>query len=133
MSLTSSRATIQIEGKRRGLPVAAGVKIYQGGLVMLSGGYAAPGAAAVGCIGLGMAEETYDNTGGAAGAILAEVRAGVFCFANSSADPVHAAQIGQNCFIVDDETVAATNGSNTRSVAGEVFNVDASGVWVRFQ
>lgn len=133
MSLTSARATIQIEGKRRALPVAAGAKIYQGALVMLSGGYATPGAVAVGGVGLGMAEDTYDNTGGAAGAINAEIRAGVFCFANSSTDPVGAAQIGQNCFIVDDQTVAATNGSNTRSVAGEVFNVDASGVWVRFQ
>lgn len=132
MSLTSPRATKQVEGKRRAVGVGANAKIWQGGLVMLSGGYAVPGAAAVGAIGLGMAEETYDNTGGAAGALNAEVKTGVFCFQNSSADPVPASQIGQNCFIVDDQTVAATNGSNTRSVAGVVFNVDADGVWVRF-
>jgi hypothetical protein len=35
-------------------------------------------------------------------------------------------------FIVDDETVAKTNGSSTRSVAGICRGVDAQGVWVEF-
>ena len=34
------------------------------------------------------------------------------------------------CYVVDDETVAKTNGTNTRSRAGVVVDVDAQGVWV---
>ncbi len=41
------------------------------------------------------------------------------------------ADIGKLCFIVDDCTVAKTNGSATRSRAGTVEDVDASGVCVR--
>jgi hypothetical protein len=132
MSLTAPRATVQVEGRRRLLPVAANATIYQGAQVMLQAGFAAPGAAALNCLGMGMADETVSNAGGAAGAVSIEVKTGVFCFANSAADPVPASQIGANCYIVDDQTVAATNGANTRSVAGEVFNVDSSGVWVRY-
>ena len=32
-----------------------------------------------------------------------------------------------------DQTVAKTNGGNTRSRAGKVFDVDADGVWVDFR
>ena len=34
-------------------------------------------------------------------------------------------------YIVDDQTVAKTNGSSTRSAAGTIVDVDAQGVWVR--
>ena len=132
MSLTQARATIRVDGRRRRIPVAAAAKIFQGGLAMLQGGFAAPGAVAVGCLALGMAEATVDNTGGAAGALSVDIDTGVFCFDNSATDPVTTANIGSTCYIVDDHTVGATNGTNTRSPAGEVFNVDASGVWVRF-
>ena len=54
-------------------------------------------------------------------------------FANSaSADLISLADIGADCYIVDDQTVAKTSGTNTRSVAGKVFDVDADGVWVDF-
>lgn len=132
MSLTAPRATIQVEGKRRQFPVAANAVIQQGAQVMLQAGFAAPGALAVGALGLGMAEDTVSNLGGAAGAQVIEVRNGVFCFANSTVDPVPLSQVGQNCYIVDDQTVGATNGTNTRSVAGVVYNVDSSGVWVKY-
>lgn len=39
--------------------------------------------------------------------------------------------MGADCFIVDDQTVAKTNGTNTRSRAGIVAAVDADGVWVQ--
>jgi hypothetical protein len=34
--------------------------------------------------------------------------------------------------VVDDQTVAKTNGSSSRSVAGIIRDVDADGVWVEF-
>ena len=62
------------------------------------------------------------------------VEKGVHCLANSSsADAITLADIGSDCFIVDDQTVAKTSATNTRSVAGKVFDVDADGVWVDFR
>jgi hypothetical protein len=53
-----------------------------------------------------------------------------FLWANDGADPVTQASIGKPCYVVDDQTVAATHNSNARSLAGTVLAVDASGVWV---
>ena len=38
--------------------------------------------------------------------------------------------VGATVFLVDDNTVALTNGGGTRSVAGVVWQVDSDGVWV---
>ena len=48
-----------------------------------------------------------------------------------AADAIVRADVGADCYIVDDQTVAKTNGSNTRSVAGKIIAVDADGVWVK--
>lgn len=133
MALTGPRMTDSVEGVDRVFPVAAGVKIWQGALVALVAGLAQPGSIVAGGLGLGRAEQTVDNTGGIAGALAVKVRRGVFKFANAAADPVGANQVGRNCYILDDATVAATDGGNgARSVAGLVHQVDADGVWVRF-
>jgi hypothetical protein len=72
-----------------------------------------------------------DNTGGADGAATVTVRRGIFPFANSAnADAISRANIGATVYVVDDQTVALTNGTNTRSAAGRVYDVDADGVWV---
>jgi hypothetical protein len=42
------------------------------------------------------------------------------------------ADVGKQCYLVDDQTVAKTDGTNTRSPAGFVRDVDADGVWVEF-
>lgn len=132
-ALSSARATQEIlDAKHRVLPVAAAVRCFQGGIAMLVAGNVQPGAVAANGLGVGVFEYTYDNSTGGAGAMTARVRVGVFKFANAGADPVPASQVGQPCFILDDATVAATNGGNTRSVAGVVWQVDADGVWVKF-
>jgi hypothetical protein len=70
--------------------------------------------------------------GATAAANSVRVQPGIFRWQNSaSADAIAKAEIGDDCFIVDDQTVAKTNGTNTRSVAGKVVQVDAQGVWVR--
>ena len=134
MALTTDRNTPEIDGVMRQPGVATGVKIFAGSLVCLSAtGVATPGAVATTLKSLGRAEETVDNTAGADGAVTVKVKRGVFRFANSAAaDEITAAEIGSDCYVVDDQTVAKTNGANTRSVAGKVFNVDAQGVWVVF-
>jgi hypothetical protein len=132
--LTKDRNTPRRDGEILSLGVAAGKKVYAGALVALdANGSATPGATATGLRGLGCAGVQADNSGGAAGDISVEVRRGVFRFGNSSAaDEITAAAIGADCYIVDDQTVALTDGTGTRSVAGAVFDVDTQGVWVKF-
>jgi hypothetical protein len=113
-------------------PVKASTLVYQGSLVVIDAGYLAPGRTATGLIAVGRAEERIDNSAGAAGAISGRVKRGVFKFGNSSAgDAIAQADVGADCYIVDDQTVAKTNGSSTRSRAGKIVAVDSDGVWVQ--
>lgn len=133
-ALTKNRDTPMKDGVLFSAPVAAAKTIYAGALVALdASGNITPGAAATTLIGAGRAEEYVDNSGGSAGDLSVTFRKGVFRFGNSaSTDAITRAEIGDNCYIVDDATVAKTNGSNTRSVAGKIVDVDAGGVWVQF-
>jgi hypothetical protein len=132
-ALTADRNTPEKNGELIVLPAAAAKKFYVGALAALdAAGRATPGATATTIKGLGRVEKFADNSAGSAGAIDVTIRRGIFRFANSAAgDAIAATEIGSDCFIVDDQTVAKTNGTNTRSVAGRVMDVDAQGVWVR--
>lgn len=114
-------------------PVAASTLIYAGSLVCINASsLATKGAVATTLKAVGIATERADNSAGAAGAIRVKVRRGCFRFANSSAgDLIALADVGADCYIVDDQTVAKTNGGSTRSVAGKIRDVDADGVWVQ--
>ena len=130
-ALTADRNTPQRDGSIINIGVAGGKKIYAGALVAVdANGYATPGATATNLKALGRAEEQVDNSGGADGAVTVNVRKGIFRFENHPSDQVTAADIGNNCYMVDDQTVAKTDGTGTRSVAGRVFDVDSEGVWV---
>ncbi|MGD2079959.1 MAG: hypothetical protein PVJ36_02360 [Nitrospirota bacterium] len=133
-SLTADRNTAMRDGQVVSLPVAASERIFAGALVARdANGYAAPGATATGLLGAGRAEAQADNSSGSAGDVSVEVRKGVFKFENSAgADEITAADMGADCYIVDDQTVARTDGTGTRSVAGRVFDVEGGGVWVKF-
>lgn len=132
-ALAEDRMTPMRDGFKFRYKVAAAKKIYQGALVVLnSSGYAEPGATATGKIALGRAAHFVDNTAGSNGDLFVDVEEGVFQYGNStSTDEITIAQIGSVCFIVDDQTVAKTSSSGTRSVAGYVRAVDADGVWVQ--
>ena len=131
--LTADRQTQRKDGELYGTPVGAGVKIFAGALVALNAtGYAVPGAVATTLIGLGRANQYCDNTAGVDGALRVEVQSGVFCWDSATGgDAITRANIGAPCYIVDDHTVALTNGTNTRSKAGIIDDVDNFGVWVR--
>lgn len=133
-ALAKDRDTARRDGVNFGDQMAANAKIYAGSIVVLNAtGYAAPGSTATGLKARGMAEEQVDNTGGADGAKTVRVRNGVFRFGNSAAaDEITIADIGNNCYIVDDQTVAKTDGTGSRSVAGKIVDVDSHGVWVKF-
>ena len=131
-ALTSERDTAARPGTNISLPAAAAKKFYAGGLAARdASGNATPGATATTIRGVGRVKSTVDNSSGSAGDLNVEIEKGIFRFGNSaSTDEITRADIGNDCYIVDDQTVAKTNGSSTRSIAGKVFDVDSLGVWV---
>lgn len=113
-----------------GAPLAAGV-FYYGSLVCFdqSDSKIKPGATATTLIALGRCESR--GTGSALSEV--RVRSGIFGpFDNSSsADAIANDDAGKLCYIVDDATVALTDGTGTRSKAGTIYKVDSnSKVWV---
>jgi hypothetical protein len=96
-------------------------------------GYLTKGQTALNLVGVGRAEQNVLG-GTNPGDVTLNVREGIFMFANSaSADQITIADIGKVAYCVDDQTVAKTNGTNTRSPAGIVHAIDTTGaVWVRF-
>ena len=128
--LTRERNTPARSSAELPYPMAAATKVYAGALVVLAAGFARGGTAATNLVAVGRAEETVDNSGGAAGDKTIRVRRGVFLFANSTGDAIAQAEVGQTCFVEDDETVAASDGTGTLSPAGIVRGVEPGGVWV---
>lgn len=135
MALTDDRQTQRRAGDTMNLPAAAAKLFYAGALIARdAAGNATPGATATTLKGVGRCRERVDNSAGAAGDVTVEIEKGIFRFKNSAGDPCSKADIGADCYIVDDETVSKTNaGGNTQSVAGKIFDVDAQGVWVDFR
>ena len=111
------------------LPVAAGVTIYPGALVVSnSSGFAQPATSALGLIAVGICIDQFPivNSAGGNGAAFVQVRCGTFGFASATgADAITAATpIGTPLFAVDDQTVALTDGGGTRSFAGRFAGVN---------
>jgi len=131
-ALTKDRNTVRRDGVQFSDPVAAATRIFAGSLVCLdASGNAVPGSTATTLKARGLAQEQVDNSAGAAGDLRIETRRGVFPFANSAAaDEITRADIGATAYIVDDQTVAKTDGTSTRSAAGTIRDVDSDGVWV---
>ena len=130
-ALSAPRPATERSGQTSTVPVAASTTIWQGGIVVMEGGVAKPGKTATGLVVLGIAEETVDNSTGAAGAKAVTPRRGCWRFVNLASDPVTAADVGQDVYLVDDQTIAKTSGASTRSVAGKLIDVDSVGAWVR--
>lgn len=131
-ALSGPRNTKEALGDVHRHSVAASVNCFAGGLAVLdSSGDAKPGVTATGLIAVGRFEQNIDNSTGSAGDVSVNVKGGTFRYANSSAaDEITKAEIGRDCYIVDDQTVAKTDGTASRSVAGKIAFVDTLGVWV---
>jgi hypothetical protein len=115
--------------------------IYAGGIVMLdASGRAKAGATETGSIGVGVALtnrdlDRYDATStGPLGQLADNVQIvrwseGIFCFANSGANPfLSSDQPGLLAFIEDDQTISKL--STGKSPAGFFHHLDGDGVWV---
>lgn len=131
---TKDRDTQRVEGTVRGFPVKGAALLYAGVMAIVSGGFLTKGITVAGKVCVGVTRARIDNSAGADGDIQGETYRGVFGpFANSAAgDQITLAEVGADCYIVDDSTVAKTDGSGTRTKAGKVWNVTTDGVWVDF-
>lgn len=112
--------------------VKAAALIHAGAFVCLdANGWAVPASTALGLVPIGRAGERADNSDGLDGDIRVKVLRGVFRWENSAAgDAITQASIGDAAYLVDDQTVAKTDGGGTRSRAGSIIDVDDQGVWV---
>tara|TARA_R110000868_G_scaffold268096_4_gene527341 strand:- start:277 stop:690 length:414 start_codon:yes stop_codon:yes gene_type:complete len=114
------------------LDVAATTTIYNGSLVAVNAaGYAVPASDASGLIVQGRAEEQVVNSG-SAGDKSIEVSTGVFKLATSGGSAAVQADVGDNVFVLDDQTVVKTGGTTNTIVAGVMEELaDDGDVWVR--
>ena len=130
MALTADRHTPYRDGNQIEPPVAAGVTIYAGAIMVANAtGYAEPGTTATGLTYLGRAEEYVDNSAGSDGDERVRIsRKRAFLYGNDGS--ITQAHLFKKCYIVDDETVAATDGTGTRSEAGIIVGIDSDGIWV---
>lgn len=128
-ALSADRNTAHRAGDLFEGPVAAATTCYVGALLVRdSSGNVEPGTTATGKTAVGRCEERADNSAGAAAAINAKYRRGMFKFANSSGDPVTKANVGSSVYIEDDQTVCATG--TGKSAAGIMHDIETDGVWV---
>lgn len=109
-------------------PMAADAVISIGDIVMVtaSTGFAARAAVATGLIGVGIATEAKDNTGGAAGAIHIHVSTAPHAL-TLEAGTMDAGDIGAAIYAVDEDTVDGDDATGTRSQYGVLKYVDADG------
>jgi len=133
-ALLKDRNTPKSLGDKRVGTLGAGVKVYAGAMLMRNAaGYLVAATTALNLIGVGRAEAQVDNTAGGNGALSIGYVPGIFRYDNSAGgDLITIADVGSIAWAVDDQTVAKTNGTNTRSRAGVIDYVDPQGVWVRF-
>ena len=120
-ALTKNRKTAErIPALRQ---FTAGSLIFAGSLVALNAsGKAVPASNTSGLTVIGVAQ-TQTKEGG-----MVTVKSGCFRLANSESAAVTLSEVGDDCFVADDQTVAKS-GSNS-VVAGKVYDLDSKGVWV---
>ena len=126
-ALTEGRNTIMVpDGTTMVLPVAAGVTIYDGALVVINAtGYAEPAKKAASLKAVGRAECLADNKNGEDGEIYVTARRGVYSWDNDETNAVGLAHVMGSCYIVDDHTV--TSLATGSSVAGKVLGIEDDG------
>ena len=127
-NLTFDRDTEFVDELHRDqLPVAAWTKICNGAAVALdANGYATHAGPGVKHF-RGIADETADNSAGAAGALTVEIITPEAAYWDS-ATTFTQADVGQPVYFSDDHTVTLTAGTNT--YAGRIKSADQYGMLV---
>jgi len=119
------------------LPVAALTTLYVGTLIALtSSGFATYATDGAGLEVVGRAEYDVNNSADEVGGALSiRVRRGVFKYENSSrssaAYALAAGNVGQICYVENEQTVQIAAGSTNKIIAGVFLGLDTDGkAWV---
>jgi uncharacterized lipoprotein NlpE involved in copper resistance len=105
--------------------VAASTVIYAGTLVALdASGNAKPASNTANLRVIGIAQETVDNSAGAAGDLKILVKPGVFVVNNAGVNPVTKAHVGSVVYVSSDNEVALSGTNNVK--AGVLRGFDAT-------
>ena len=129
--LAADKQTEYREGVEISIPVVNADIIYAGALVCVNAaGYALPGADTAGLIFEGIARECVDNSLGNAGDLNVTVRRrGLFKMLFNTA--ISIANVGDNVFIVDDQTVDLTANTTNDIFCGVIAEyIDTTHAWV---
>lgn len=129
MASTEGRNTKRRNADKVSGLVNTAAVILAGTLVtrLTASGNLVPGGTANAGVAVGVAENTVTGDG----VLTCEYSRGCYQFKNSaSGDLIAAGDIGNTCYIVDNDTVAKTDNSAARKAAGKIVDVDANGVWV---
>lgn len=131
-ALTADRRQyVEREGRYIHHAVDADAQIFAGALVaqLSSGeGFIRPATENASLVVVGVAQESADNRNGAAESMSVKVRKGVFRLENNG--DVTRKHVGRSAYVVDDQTVSASDAGATRPQAGTIVLVDEHGVWV---
>ena len=85
---------------------------------------------------LGIWDHSAENTGAAGDVVACVRRKQQFLVRNSTTDPVTQADLGAVVYVEDNQTIAKTDGTDTRSVAGHFMGFDVENpefVWVEIE
>jgi len=128
-ALSANRDTPEREGQLLALTQGSNV-VYAGSMVAVyTGGTAQAAADASGLMVVGRAEAFQDNTGSTYdSARVLVVRRGVFLWENGGS--LTDGDIGQLCYVEDDQTVTTAAEASADIIAGWIVDVDTDGVWV---
>ncbi len=129
--LSADKKTEYTEGVDLSIPVDDGDKIYAGALTCFNAdGYAVPGSDAANLVFAGISREYVDNSAGLDGAKNVTVRRrGLFKMLFATA--ISQANVGDNVFIVDDQTVDLVANVTYKIFCGIIAAyIDATHAWV---
>ena len=130
-ALSADKKTEYTEGVELSIPVDDGDTIYAGALVCVNAdGYAVPGADTAGLIFMGVAREAADNSAGQDGDVSVVVRRrGLFKMAFATAITI--ANVGDNVFIADDQTVDVAGNLDNDIFVGIIASyIDTTHAWI---
>lgn len=121
------------------VPLAALALVLQGTFAVADvNGYAIPSADVGGvdqnCLGIW--DHSAENTGAAGDVVACVRRKQQFLLCNSSTDPVTQVDFGSPVYIEDNQTIAKTDGTGTRSLGGRFMGFDVQNpefVWVEIE
>lgn len=138
-ALSTTRDTAMKDGRMASYPIAAGVKIFKGAVVILRSGYLRSNdqtvtALTAGDLYVGIAEESYDNTAGANGAAIVRVaREGIHLLPVS--DALTAASVGSivysNAVSGDSTTTTTKNAGQQNIIVGRIQSIENGRAFVQ--